>query len=218
MKIDDIFKAIYIINLDNRQDRWQQCKAELNKIGSSEAAVVRFSAIPNSLHGIIGCGFSHASALLRFLIESSEPYCLILEDDFQFRTPIEDVLKNVSIFFENEKAWNVLLLCGNEMVTLSSNSNAYLNAISSQTASAYVVERSYVPKLIEKLLLGTDKLKKLLPQITSTHWGTLLPIYSSDQIWKDLQKEGGWFVLNPVPVTQRASYSDIMRQDVDYGV
>jgi GR25 family glycosyltransferase involved in LPS biosynthesis len=218
MQFSELFKAVYIINLDNRHDRWAECVAELNRLGIAVSAINRFSAIPNTLHGIIGCGFSHASVLLRFLVQSDEPYCLILEDDFQFKAPLDDTIRSAEILFEKEKDWKVLMLCGNEMVTLTSTSTAYLNVLASQTASAYIVKRSFAPKLIEKLLFGTDMLKKYLPLVAPPNWGALLRLYSSDMVWKDLQKEGGWFVLNPVPVIQRPSYSDIMRQQVDYGV
>ena len=114
--------------------------------------------------------------------------------------------------------WQVLLLSGNEVKTISGSTNRYLSVISSLTTAAYIVKRSYAPRLIEKFLFGADQLKKYIPIIPPYNWGTLLEMYAADSVWQDLQKEGKWFILNPAPVFQRASYSDIMMQNVDYKV
>ena len=218
MNYDDIFKYTTVINLDTRKDRWNECCSEFNRIGSSMVGVKRFSAVPNETHGAIGCEFSHALALVHFLIESDEQYCLILEDDFNFREDIKNVLNEVNFFLTTVSDWQVLLLSGNEVKTISGSTNRYLSVISSLTASAYIVKRSYVTKLIEKFLFGANQLKKYIPIIPPYNWGTILEMYATDTVWQDLQKEGNWFILNPAPVIQRASYSDIMKQDVNYKV
>jgi len=218
MNFSDIIKSVYVINLDNRNDRWQECCSEFEFLNIPINLINRFSAIPNDFHGIIGCGFSHASVLLDFLISSDSPHCLILEDDFKFQISLESTLESVNLIITNEPEWKVILLSGNKVITLPSMSAHYFNVLESQTASAYIVNRNFIPTLIKKLLLGTDKLKKLLPQIAPHEWETLLRLYASDMIWKDLQKEGGWFIVSPIPIIQRPSYSNIMKEFVNYGV
>jgi GR25 family glycosyltransferase involved in LPS biosynthesis len=218
MNYDDIFKYTAVINLDARTDRWNECCSEFSRIESSMVGVKRFSAITNETHGAIGCEFSHALALVHFLIESDEQYCLILEDDFNFRDDIKIVVEEVNFFLATVGEWQVLLLSGNEVKSISGNTNRYLSVISSLTTSAYIVKRTYIPKLIEKFLFGANQLKKYIPIIPPYNWGTLLEKYAADAIWQDLQKEGNWFILNPAPVIQRASYSDIMKMEVNYKV
>ena len=218
MSYDDIFKYTSVINLDARTDRWTECCDEFSRIGSSMTGVKRFSAIANETHGAIGCGFSHALALAHFLTESNEEYCFILEDDFSFKEDINNVISEIKFFLSTVNDWQVLLLSGNEVKTISGSTNRYLNVISSLTTAAYIVKRSYAPRLIEKFLFGADQLKKYIPIIPPYNWGTLLEMYAADSVWQDLQKEGKWFILNPAPVFQRASYSDIMMQNVDYQV
>ena len=218
MNYDDIFKYTSVINLDARTDRWEECCAEFSRIGSSMSGVKRFSAIANETHGAIGCGFSHALALAHFLTESNEEYCFILEDDFSFKENINNVISEINFFLSTVSDWQVLILSGNEVKTISGSTNRYLSVISSLTTAAYIVKRTYAPRLIEKFLFGADQLKKYIPIIPPYNWGTLLEMYAADSVWQDLQKEGNWYILNPAPVIQRASYSDIMLQNVDYKV
>ena len=217
MKFDNLFKYISVINLDSRKDRWEECCIEFGRIGSNMEGVKRLSAIQTEPHGAIGCGFSHALALMHFLIESNEPYCLILEDDFSFKNEIHEVLESVKSFLQNEN-WSTLLLSGNEVKTITCESDIYLRVLSSKTTGAYLVNRNYVPRMIEKFLLGSNMLKKYMPIIPPYHWETLLDLWAADMVWQDLQKEGNWFILNPIPIIQRPSYSDIMKQNVDYKV
>jgi GR25 family glycosyltransferase involved in LPS biosynthesis len=218
MNYNDIFKYTSVINLDVRMDRWNECCDEFGRIGASMSEVNRFSAIPNDTHGAIGCGFSHALALTQFLIKSDEQYCLILEDDFKFKEDIGSVISDINYFLTTVSDWQVLLLSGNAVKTISGSTNRYLKVISSLTTAAYIVKRTYAPRLIEKFLFGAEKLKTYIPIIPPYSWGTLLELYAADSVWQDLQKEDNWFILNPAPVIQRASYSNIMLQNVDYKV
>lgn len=216
--LDQIFNDIFIINLDERTDRWLECCNELIKIGSSDSRVTRVSAIRTNLHGAIGCSFSHATALTRFLIESDSEYCVVFEDDFLFNIDSASVLDLVCNFLKNEMDWDVLLLSGNDVKSITTKSNQYFSVLSSKTTSAYMVKRSYVPQLIKSYLTGAINLKKYMPVISPEYWGTLLDLYAADMVWQELQKKDNWFILNPSVVIQRPSYSDIMRQNVDYKV
>ena len=152
------------------------------------------------------------------MTESNEEYCFILEDDFSFKEDINNVISEINFFLSTVSDWQVLILSGNEVKTISGSTNRYLSVISSLTTAAYIVKRTYAPRLIEKFLFGADQLKKYIPIIPPYNWGTLLEMYAADSVWQDLQKEGNWYILNPAPVIQRASYSDIMLQNVDYKV
>ena len=81
----------YIINLDERRDRWENCLAELNKCNLNPN---RISALTPSLVDseteqfasldIIAIWKSHQNAMRVFLDSDSE-YALILEDDFSLK-------------------------------------------------------------------------------------------------------------------------------------
>ncbi|MBW1615260.1 MAG: glycosyltransferase family 25 protein [Deltaproteobacteria bacterium] len=85
------FDAIYCINLDAAERRWQEMQKRFEKLGIVDR-VRRFSAIetPESHH--IGCALSH-----RAIIEKAEKYnfknVLIFEDDAIFLDNILELLK-----------------------------------------------------------------------------------------------------------------------------
>lgn len=79
----DYFDAIYCINLDHRNDRWNSVQNEFKKIGIDER-VIRFSAIKTPENGHIGCMLSH-----RKIVEIAKnkwyKNVLVFEDDIFFR-------------------------------------------------------------------------------------------------------------------------------------
>jgi len=85
----------YIINLDKRTDRWENCLRELKKVNISATRVSALtpSKVENekelfATRDIIAIWISHKKAMQAFL-NSGASHALILEDDFSFR------LKNI---------------------------------------------------------------------------------------------------------------------------
>lgn len=216
--LDDLLHCAYVINLDERTDRWQQCQDEVRRLGGNPERLQRFSAVRSGVHGSIGCALSHANVLTRFLTESTAPWCLVLEDDFSFVRPAAEMVADVALFLQRQPAWDALLLSGNAVLSVVSGQAEYHRVIASQTASAYVVTRRAAVKLIPKLLLGAERLRELMPAVPPASWQLLTNHYAADQIWKDLQREGGWYILSRRTVVQRPSYSDIELRNVNYGV
>lgn len=67
-----MFDKIFCINLDAREDRWQECLVEFDKVGMK---VERFSALPSINQSMYAC-------LIKCL---KYPSSLILEDDVTFK-------------------------------------------------------------------------------------------------------------------------------------
>lgn len=216
--LHDLLGPLYVINLDDRQDRWAECQEELRALGTDPAQLQRFSAYRSALHGSVGCALSHANVLMRFLSESDAPHCLVLEDDFRFVRSLDEVTADVRAFLASPRAWDVLLLSGNAVLSVVTENPAFHRVVTSQTASAYVVTRAAALKLIPKFLLGAERLRELLPALARQHWPLMIHNYAADMIWKDLQREGGWYVLSRRTIVQRPSFSDIEQKQVDYGV
>lgn len=216
--LHDLFGPVYVINLDERQDRWAECQEELRQLGTDPGQLQRFSAYRSAVHGSVGCALSHANVLMRFLTETQAPHCLVLEDDFRFVRSLAEVASDARAFMAARSAWDVLLLSGNAVLSVVTENPAFHKVVTSQTASAYVVTRAAALKLIPKFLLGAEGLRELLPALAPQHWPLIIHNYAADMIWKDLQREGGWYILSKRTVLQRPSFSDIEKKHVEYGV
>jgi len=199
--MDKIAKTIYI-NLERREDRRQEIEQELAQFGLSGE---RFNAIAKK-PGIVGCGLSHL-AVLKNAQEAGWENVLILEDDFQFLVPKETLNQQLQAFWDLNIPWDVLMLSYN--IKASAPYNDLVGRVTeAQTASGYIVNWSFYPKLI-------DTLSHAIPLLESTgqHWH-----YANDQCWKKLQPTSQWFYFMTRLGKQRGSFSDNSNQYMDYGV
>jgi glycosyl transferase family 25 len=209
---------IYVINLSHRTDRWRECCLEFSENDINQDEVVRFEAVPSNIHGSIGCAYSHAAVLMRFLLESDEPHCLVLEDDFKFILPMDHVVREIESVILSSDVWDALLLAGNMVFSFETRNPSIVRVYESLTTSAYIIKREAAPKLIERFLTGANRLKEILPVLARNNWGEIIKRYSADVVWHQLQMTDPWFMLNPRVVVQRPSFSDIMLEHVDYKV
>ena len=105
----DYFDGIFCINLDEREDRWNDCQEEFKKIGILDR-VKRFSAIKHVDGGRTGCWLSHLSAIA---IAKKRGYknVFIWEDDISisnvFLDLFYDIISNLSCY-----EWELFYLGG----------------------------------------------------------------------------------------------------------
>ena len=205
--------AIYCINLDRRTDRWKECEENFMAQGLAMNLVQRWSASEDLEYGALGCARSHVSALSNFLTEHTEPYCLILEDDFNFLRGWNDFVGSFNGLLQKTLDWDVLLLAGTCTVAYTENPTGVARIVESQSASGYLLQRSYVPMLIHCFAQSIVMLEKFRLNQPRDQWTMRFAI---DQSWKQLQRKDRWFILTPPVGHQRASFSDIEQKDVDY--
>lgn len=199
--MDKISKIIYI-NLERRQDRREQIEQELAAIGLIGE---RFNAI-NHTSGIVGCGLSHL-AVLKQAEENQWENLLILEDDFQFLVPKETLNQQLQAFWDLNIPWDVIMLSYN--LSASTPYNDLIGRVTdAQTASGYLINRHFYPKLINMLTQAIPLLES-----TGNHWE-----YANDQCWKQLQPISQWFYFMTRLGKQRGSFSDNSNRYMDYGV
>ena len=199
--MDKISKIVYI-NLERREDRRQEIEQELSQYGLSGE---RFNAIVKT-PGIVGCGLSHL-AVLQKAQEAGWDNILILEDDFQFLVPKEIVNEQLHAFWNLNIEWDIIMLSYN-LRTSTPYNDLVGRVTEAQTASGYLVNRHFYPKLIAVL-------NESIPLLESTgkHWH-----YANDQCWKQLQPNSQWFYFMTRLGKQRGSFSDNSNQYMDYGV
>lgn len=127
--IDDYFDKIYIINLDNRIDRWENVTNELRKANINK--YVRFSAIKPDLSKILhihcrnfekqtdryvvgqmGCKMSHV-AIAKDMEDNNLNRILILEDDIKIARDANDRFSFALDQIEkSEITWDMLYFGG----------------------------------------------------------------------------------------------------------
>jgi GR25 family glycosyltransferase involved in LPS biosynthesis len=197
----DIKHVVYI-NLDSRIDRRNHFEMEFNKMGLTTQ---RFSAIKHKI-GAIGCSMSHI-ACLELAIKNGWDHVLVCEDDATIINPGQLVYQ-VNQFFKNfGDHWDVLLLAGNNYQPFRQMSAECVRVANCQTTTSYLVRRPYFETLL-------DNFKKGLANLT--HNPSNQPSFAIDQYWKTLQRAHRWYLIVPISVIQRADYSDVSNQPVDY--
>lgn len=205
----------YRINLDHRTDRLAECRANEAALGYDGGFIQRHAAHAEQDFGALGCAKSQVAALVAFLTHSTAPYCMILEDDLDFLQPYALFASQMEQVRQSNLQWDVLLLAGTATVPFAEPPGMPFLAriFESQSASGYIVNRHYVPKLLQcfvNSLVQMDRFRAI------TSRDAIVSRFAIDMNWKQLQREDNWFIFRPAFGHQRPSFSDIERKFVDY--
>jgi glycosyl transferase family 25 len=193
---------VLFINLDSRIDRRIHFESQFSKIGLQPQ---RFRAIHNA-DGAIGCSMSHI-ACLELAIQNGWDHVLVCEDDSTIINPGQ-LVHQVNQFLKRfGDQWDMLLLAGNNFQPFQQVAPECVRVSNCQTTTAYLVHRPYFERLLANFKEG---LKHLIAEPADQYK------YAIDQYWKHLQRADRWYLIVPITVVQRADYSDISQQHVDY--
>lgn len=193
----------YYINLESRTDRKEHVENELKKLGIDFKNVERFNAIM-SKNGALGCSMSHLKCL-QIAKEKDYEYVFICEDDITFLNPTL-FLNQLEKFLSTNRAWDVILVAGNNMLPYTPVDHTCIKVLNCQTTTGYIVKREYYDKLIENYREGIQK------QIKEPS----VPDYKIDKHWFKLQRNDNWFLITPLSVIQREDYSDIEKKVTNF--
>jgi len=210
-KFDNNYPDLFYINLKHRQDRRKHIEGELKKIDYPTNKITRIDATKHESGGT-GCGLSHIKALKKGL-KSPDDYVIILEDDFTWKYDKEKVKSILNKCQNFKEDWNVILLSKNGY---SKKYNDYLEkVIDSQTASGYIIKKTYIPTLLKLWEKNMNiRLKYNISRERSNN-GYTDHDTAIDICWKKLQHDK-WYVTKPVLGFQMESYSDIENGMVNY--
>ncbi len=210
--------CIRVINLPHRRDRREQSVAELAAAGICPGDNVFFSGSYQPEFGELGASLSHANLIARYLSESAAPYLMVLEDDFAI-VDKSAFLSELTQAITVSAHWQVFLLSHNQAIPMAAidPQAGYYRVINSQTASGYIVKRQFAVKLMAVFFesaVGLQTIQHLRHDlaVAAKHF------YCLDILWKNLQTGYPFATKFPPILRQRASYSDIERKPVDYGV
>jgi GR25 family glycosyltransferase involved in LPS biosynthesis len=158
-------------------------------------------------NGAIGCSLSHLRCLENAL-KNEWDHVFICEDDLTFLDPntfiyqIDKFLKYTDI-----NNWDVLMLGGNIVPPFKQIDNYCVKIERCLTTTGYIVNKHYIPVLIENVKNGITNFLNYPNMKTS---------FAIDVNWFPLQKKDNWFLITPLTVTQEPGYSDIEKQNTNY--
>ena len=197
-------ERILFINLSHRHDRKERLLAELKGVGINEDKIIRIDAHADPLNGHKGCAISHIKAL-DYAIEHNLSNVLILEDDFVFTHPKEEVDAYVSRFFTHfENAWDIFLLGSNVIEYEATDHPQLKRVLCAQTTHSYVVNNHYLPILKKCFEFSLSMMKDEIYFFETTE-----NLHAIDHVWKILQPHGRWFIGSETIGKQGESFSDI---------
>ena len=203
--------GILCINLDSRKDRWFECVEEFKKL-NIQNLVQRYPAIPSKI-GIRGCTMSHVNCI-KIAKEKKYKNVLILEDDIVFNTDIfYGVLFNTLKQLESKHLHYDILYLG---ANLRGNDNTLIDKnlakiVSAKAAHAYIVNSHIYDTIIDAYTnVNWDN------EYTWTHEN---PNRMNIDVWyMNIQKLGNTYGTYPAIADQRAGYSDLIKQHLDYNL
>jgi GR25 family glycosyltransferase involved in LPS biosynthesis len=192
---------VLYINLPHRSDRLEYIVNECKRVDVPSEKMTRVEAIYTPGIGMLGCSLSHCKALELALSHPEWTWTLILEDDAKFKdnlwTEIEEALKNTNP--------DVLMLARGfaELVTPSHpTSNNLYQVYTACSAVAYIVHKSYIPKLLKNIRESIEAFTKP---------GGNIYDHPHDIYWYSIQKKDKWYAFMEQVVWQPP---DIFKSDI----
>ena len=200
--IRDIKHVVYI-NLDHRTDRRVEVERELENVGLLGVAE-RYSAT-KAKDGRIGCTLSHLRCI-QTAKKKGLSHLMLVEDDIQFLKPTV-FTEQLNKFLQSGIEWDMILLAGNNLPPHIQVHESAIKVSRCQTTTGYIINRHYYDTLINNMREGITNLMKQ----PSQHFH-----YAIDKFWFRLQMRDRWFLITPLTVTQRESFSDIEQRTTNY--
>ena len=196
----DYFNMIMCINLDRRTDRWLLAQEEFKKLGILNK-VQRFSAIEHT-DGRIGVIKSNLE-IIKLAKKKKAKNVLVFEDDVQFIWE-NDPLKNLELAMKQASSlkWQLFYLGANtHQKLLKFNKNLIL------LKNAFAVHSmAYDNSIYDKFIDYAENVNEIKKH------SDILDVYLATQI----QPVHMCLMVNPILTTQRESYSDIEKTNVNY--
>jgi GDP-L-fucose synthase len=196
---------LFIINLDNRPEKYKETIEELNKLSfvNYNLKIQRFPAIKNE-KGWIGCALSHIE-ILKNAKENNYDQVIVVEDDNIFQ---ESQLKNIEKIFDwlfsNKEKWEIYM--GNQTFSnvkeVYSSKNGFVHSIGKTTN--FMIYQN----IVYDSIINHEEL--YLREITNSY--EKRQVNPIDRIIRNK------LLVTRVPfiTSQRDSYSDIENKEISY--
>lgn len=220
----NLFKKIFVLNLKERTDRWEQIYNHLNEKGLTdferiEGTRLTFdSTIPQLLLSRISVTHSH----LKIYRKITSDYTLVLEDDCQFFDNAEEILSKKStqdFIYSNE--WEMLLLGANKRIYRNHDVDVHHTKVKQVseyvyemeecgTAHAVLYKKSYIDKVLNLFPTDEEYFKKAFTMEEHWYvWDYFMSYFSQNYNTKI-------HCIYPIIAGQRKSFSTVQNEYVNY--
>ena len=191
-----LFERIYCINLDRRQDRWNECQNEFDKLNIN---VERFPAIEgNNRHR----AFNKSQwSVLKKAVDEKLNCFLVLEDDIEFHNcdHLEDALKELPQDFD--------------LVYLGANING--TPLERYSDHLFKIRNSFTTHAIGYSYKMAKWIVENFPFHKDEYEFEGLTIYD-EWLRVNVQEQFKCYLVAPMVAWQRKSFSDIWQNHADY--
>lgn len=198
---------IYILNLEERGDRYQEILAELCRLKAPLHRIHHYKVKKETVTGDkwldahASCAKNHGNMTEHFL-NGPHQHCLILEDDVTFTSDVDGNLQRLKLFFDRKYDYDVCLLNSSKYHRIKEHDDLLLRSYQEcTTCSAYLLSRKGAEKALFYFRDGYQKMIKL----RNTY-------YCCDRYWAEMQKDDKFFLFRTKFGYQRCSYSSITGQ------
>ncbi|MFI0435330.1 MAG: glycosyltransferase family 25 protein [Parachlamydiaceae bacterium] len=199
--------VIYILNLEERKDRYQEILSELCRMKAPLHRIHHYKVKKEVVSGVqffdglLSCTKNHRNIVADFL-NGSYQTCLVLEDDVTFTADVEGNLKRLKTFFDRAYDYEVCLLNSSKNHEMKEYDDLLLLSYQEcTTCSAYLLNRKGAEKVLVCFQEGYEKM------IESRN-----ACYACDLCWTKLQKNHKFFLFKTKFGYQRCNYSSISGQ------
>ena len=194
---------IYILNLEERVDRYYETLLALAAVGAPLHRVHHYKAKKDDTPAYIGATQNHVDVMTHFC-ESSHERCLILEDDFIFIDEKKHVWASISEYFKRDVDHDICFLSISKIGERQPHDALLSKSLQPcTTSSGYFLRKPTAKRVLETALEGLNIMKE-----TGNHHE-----YCIDRYWAKLpnimffRKKLGF---------QRPAYSNLTRSVVAY--
>lgn len=209
MILNNFFSKCYCINLDRRQDRWENSSKIFQKFGIS---VERFSAfdgktlnLPYPHASELGGSISHMS-VLKMAKELNLPNVLIFEDDVVIDEDVDNKFSNIISQIPLE--WDMIYFGGNHQGNISQVTENFFRVSHTYALQMYAVNNKCYDKIINFL---EEKIDKIIKGKV-----TYKPSVAADFFIALLQPSINCYCIRPHLSWQSQDFSDIQERIVNY--
>jgi len=189
MILNNIFDAIYVINIDSEVDKWKLVKSELER--NHITNYTRFSGVIIDGESTVksrnlGCTTSHVN-IIKEVKRLGKENVLIFEDDVMFDDRIHDYIDIINNFIK-DNVWDLFYLGGNHEGNVEKVNDNIMRVNKTKTTHAYAINKTCFDNII--------------------NWNINMPV--DDMLIKHIQRKKNSYCIYPRLALQRPGYSNIM--------
>jgi len=195
--------CIYIINLEERKDRYIEVMTELCRMNAPLDRVYHYKAKKDATvaAAYIGATKNHLD-VVKNMMDNGHKNCLFLEDDFVFTSTHDKNKANMTRFLERNYDFDICFLSSSKFYRKEMQDDLLMRSYQEcTTSSGYILNHKTVQKVYDCVLEGYELLCKNGDSVA----------YCIDRYWAKLNKDNKMFIFRDKMGYQRPNYSNIKR-------